>query len=205
MKNVKRIFATILIAALVVILPALADTGISYQPIVKVAADLFRTVSNGGFRIGATTDTTNGNLQLSSGAELLGRQGGTWLNLAIVPTLLTSQAAVTSTSATYVTLTGMTATPAAGTYLVFFSCTASLSGEGNGDVALHIAAVEQVDTTRNFDAEGGLGSNATTTGLSFQTVVTVNGSQVVDVRFRENTSVTFGVNQRTLILIPIAR
>ena len=137
--------------------------------------------------------------------ELLVYNGTSWIVQSAVPTEFTATARVTTTSGTYSTISGMTTTPAAGTYKVEFTCSADLTGATNGDVALHIAAAEQTSTTRNISITTGFGTPTQASSVAFSKIITVNGSQVVDVRFRENGGATLGVSQRVLILTPISR
>lgn len=119
------------------------------------------------------------------------------------PTSLNSSSAISTTSATYSTMSGMTTTPEVGSYLVLFSCDATITADSNGDIALFVNGVQQTITTRNY---GGVASGATTVNLSgsisFMTLITVPAGQVVDVRFRKNGGGTFGVTNRELILKP---
>lgn len=162
------------------------------------------TIHSAGVRLGNETDTTNGNIRFD-GSELLGRQGAIWRNLVINPFTITATGNVSTTSGTYSVVGSMTTTPAAGTYLVFFSSDASLSGETNGDVSMHIAGVEQTVTTRNIGITNNFGTSTLSSTLSFMTVATVNGSQVLDIRFRENGGSTLTIGNRSLVIIPIAR
>lgn len=157
-------------------------------------------------RLGNGTDTTNGNMRFD-GSEFLAREGGVWRNTVINPTVITSgTGGLSTTSATYSTITGLTTTPAAGTYLVYYSVNANITANSNGDVAVFLANNEQVETTRNIGVTSNFGTTSTVSGLcSAMTVLTVNGSQVVDVRFRENGGGTLTITNKVFILIPIAR
>lgn len=155
-------------------------------------------------RLGNTSDTTNGNIRYD-GTELLSRIAGAWRVISPTPISLSATGSITSTSATYTTMTSITTTPAAGTYLALFSCTAALSTDSSGDISLHVAAVEQTATTRAIQVNTGTVNTNMTTTLAFMHIVSVNGSQVVDVRFRENGAATMTVTQRELILIPLTR
>lgn len=158
-----------------------------------------------GIRLGDETDTTNGNVRFN-GSEFLAREAGVWRNIATVPIVFTSgTGALNTTSATYATVTGLTTTPAAGTYLAFYSVNVNISNNSNGDVALFSDGNEQVETTRNIGTTDTFGTSTVSGGLSAFTVLTVNGSQVVDVRFRENGGGTLTVTNKVFILIPIAR
>jgi hypothetical protein len=100
----------------------------------------------------------------------------------------------------------MTTTPAAGSYQVFFSCSASIDTDGNGDIGLFINAVEQPQCRRNQNCVvSGSATGLVESSLMFITLITVDGTDVVDVRFRRNTAGTFSVKARELIFIPIAR
>lgn len=181
--------------------PAGTTTPVERMRIDSTGQSLFAS----NIRLGNGTDTTNGNLRFD-GSEFLARQGGTWRNTAIVPTVLTSgTGSLSTTSATYSTITGLTTTPAAGTYLVFYSVNANITGNSNGDVAIFLAGNEQVETSRSVGVTNSIGTSTTKTSLSSFTVLTVNGSQVVDVRFRENGGGTLSVTSKVFILIPIAR
>lgn len=180
--------------------PAAAVTPVERLRIDSVGQAIFSQ----NIRLGAQVDTTNGGMQFD-GAELLGRQAGVWRNLVMVPVVTTSVTPATTTSGTYQILTETSLTPAAGTYLVLYSGAHSITVDGTTDVALHIAAAEIADTRRNLGAVASTGTADATGALSFNTLITVNGSQVVDVRYRRNLAGTAGVNGRIFILIPVAR
>lgn len=164
-----------------------------------------QSIFSANIRLGNGTDTTNGNLRFD-GSEFLVRQGGSWRNGTIVPTVITSgTGSLSTTSATYSTITGLTNTPAAGTYLVYYSVNVNITANSNGDVAIFLAGNEQTETTRNLGITNSLGTSTNSACLSAMTVVTVNGSQVVDVRFRENGGGTLAVTNKCFVLIPIAR
>lgn len=165
-----------------------------------------QSIFSSNIRLGDGADTTNGNIRFN-GSEFLARENDAWRNIAIQPTVITSgTGALNTTSATYATITGLTSTPAAGTYLVFYSVNIAITADSNGDVAIFLNGNEQVETTRNV---GGITSGTATVSVSCSlsafTVLTVNGSQVVDVRFRENGGGTLSVTNKVFILIPIAR
>ena len=155
-----------------------------------------------GLRIGNTTDTTNGTIRYT-GTEFQVRDSGVWRAFANVPTTITSTSPVSTTSATYATVGTMTTTPAAGTYLVHFTCAAALSvAATNGDFSLFIAGVEQTQCKRSVSSSS---ATAISSSVAISTMVTVNGSQVVSIQFRENASGTLTANAQELILIPISR
>lgn len=179
----------------------------STTPVQRVLIDSLGTMTlSQEIVLGPAAATANGAVQLAANGEIQVRQAGVWTVAGITPTVLTSgTGALTTTSGTYATITGLTATPAAGTYLVFYSVQAGITANGNGDVAIHLAAAEQVSTTRNVGVTGSVSTNTVATALSAFTVLTVNGSQVVDVRFRRNTAGTLTVTSKIFALIPISR
>jgi len=117
---------------------------------------------------------------------------------------ITSTADVTTTSATFALIGSMTTTPAAGEYIVFFSCSAAIAVDSNGDISLFIAGVEQTATRRTIEATtSGAGNTTAQCSLTFTTLINVNGSQAVTVQFRENGGGTMTIKARELILTKI--
>lgn len=97
---------------------------------------------------------------------------------------------ITTTSATNTLMTGMAITPAAGTYLVLFS--ASLSGandDANITSSIYAGGTLQTGSERQVVANvsGGFANpNTTTMSATSFTVVTVNGSQAIEGRWRRS-------------------
>lgn len=160
-------------------------------------------------RLGNTADTTNGNIYYATtNTEFLARANGVTQVLATTPTVLSSVTPVSTTSATYATITTMTETPVAGTYLVIFSASVAVGTNTTGDVAIFLAGTEQTAYTRHLAIQAGglLGAVASyEVPVFILAVLAVNGSQVLDMRFRENGSDTVTCNQRQLTIIPISR
>lgn len=177
----------------------------STLPVERMRIDaLGQTIFSANIRLGAQVDTTDGNMQYT-GSEFQARVAGVWRVIAPTAISLNATGTITTTSGTYSTMSGITTTPAAGTYLAIFSCNASISTDSDGDIALHIAGVEQLVTRRNMSVNTGTVNTAIGGEIGFMTLITVNGSQIVDVRFRENGGATMTVNRRELILIPQSR
>lgn len=120
-------------------------------------------------------------------------------------TLLTGSSTVTTTSGTYSTVSGMTTTPPQGTYLVIFSGTFRIASNGaDGDFAIFKAgSIIQDSNRRHFTTVtivlGLIGNNIQSSGCP-HAVVTVDGTQVIDGRFRA-TGGTIACDDRNLILI----
>jgi len=158
-----------------------------------------------GLRLGNTTDTTDGNLRWT-GSEAQIRQGSTWRPIAPAITELTATGSITTTSATFATVGSMTTTPTAGTYLLQFNADASINNDSNGDFTVYVDGSEVTLHRRNL---GSVASGATTASVNAPVtiigVVTCNGSQVVEIRYRENSGGTLTVTNRSLILTPVSR
>lgn len=103
----------------------------------------------------------------------------------------------TSVSTTDVLIAGMTLTPAAGTYLALFD--SSVVNSGNGAtrlfVSLYAGGAQIAHSERNIGISGGANTTA-----SSQAVITVNGSQAIEARWRAVAG-TNTAHQRSLILI----
>lgn len=126
---------------------------------------------------------------------------------AIINSSATATVSTTSTSASDVLINSMTLTPVAGTYLALF--TAAITNTGtNGDVSVSIYSGGSINShsERTFSPQfssGGLGGSPS---LSFpmatHAIVTVNGSQAIEARWRRSTG-TMGATTRTLVLIKL--
>jgi hypothetical protein len=154
-------------------------------------------------RLGDTTDTTDGNIRFT-GSEFQIRESATWKPIAQTPDSFTSTTAQNSTSATFAALSSITTTPAAGSYKVDFTASAQISASTSvGEWAVFVNGVEQTVTRRR------MASVSTTTiqnSIAISTLVTVSGSQVVEVRFRRVSGTgTITTTERQMILTPYAR
>ena len=127
----------------------------------------------------------------------------------IVPGITNSEASstttITTTSTTDVLMTGMTLTPAAGTYLVMFSSWFTHNSAGDTiTVSIYNAATQKADSVRTITPfqSGGFGA-AQNLALSTQGVVTVNGSQAITIQWHTNGG-TATANQRTMNIVRLA-
>lgn len=95
---------------------------------------------------------------------------------------------ITTTSTSFVLATGMTVTPEAGDYLVIFSADVSHTvNNGEVRVAFFVGGVQSTNTERFMrQQDTGLLAVAPNyrTGISMQKILTVNGSQALEVRWR---------------------
>lgn len=105
-----------------------------------------------------------------------------------IPTSITlSSTLITTTSTTYVVMTGQTITPAAGTYVVTGrACISATSNSRTIELALFLGGVIVADTgTTAFIRTGsGFGSNTDIENETTFAVITVNGSQAIDLRWQ---------------------
>lgn len=123
--------------------------------------------------------------------------GGTPINL-------TATGAVSTTSNTFSTVGSMTTTPAAGTYLVFFTASANITNDSNGDFSLFINGTERSVCRRNIEClASGATAGEVSGSIAITTIVTVNGAEVVDIRYRENNAGTLSVTERQMIFMRI--
>lgn len=154
-------------------------------------------------RLGDTTDTTNGNIRYT-GTEFQIRESATWKPIAQTSTSVTSTTAQNSTSATYAALSSITTTPAAGSYKVDFTASTQISGATSvGEWALFVNGVEQAVTRRRTAS---VSATTIQNSVAMSTLVTVNGSQVVEVRFRRVSGTgTVTTTEREMLLTPYAR
>lgn len=166
-----------------------------------------RVVLSNAITLSNTSEAAEGTFRWT-GTEAQVRSGSEWKVLGLNATTLTGTSSVSTTSATYSTISGMTTTPLAGTYLLSFNCNVTIGDDTTGDISVFIAGTERTIFTRRvgINAAGLVGAVASMeTVFSTMAFITVNGSQVVDIRFRENGGGTLGVTERVLTLIPAAR
>lgn len=111
----------------------------------------------------------------------------------------------TTSSITYTLLSGMTVTPVAGTYMVWFTCSATQTPSKmvRGYFAFHLANTVIAHTERTvFDMTGH--SHSYVANVAMQTIVTVNGAQAVQIMFKtgdSGTSLTAGARTLTLLKV----
>lgn len=96
---------------------------------------------------------------------------------------------ITTTSATDVLLTGMTTTPAAGTYLVVFSTWLTHSnGNATVTISVYIGGVQSAGTIRTtVPFTGAVGGVNGGMGLSTNGIVTVSGAQAITLEWHTST------------------
>lgn len=99
---------------------------------------------------------------------------------------VSATANATTTSGTSALLTGMTVTPAAGTYLVWFSVAINSNNAGSTQtLGLYVGGTLKADSARVISPfDGGALSATTASGVvSINGLVTVNGSQAISIEW----------------------
>jgi len=124
-------------------------------------------------------------------------------NLPRTSNEVTATGTITTTSASDVQMTTMTATPGAGTYLVLFSTSLSHSNAAGATYVSIYANTAQVAASERRLTYADIKQIGLIAPLATQAVVTVAAAQVIEVKWRTSTS-TATAYQRTLTLLKLA-
>lgn len=118
---------------------------------------------------------------------------------------------ISTTSSSFSLVRGMFYTPPAGTYYFSWSGDVSVTNtSGQGEVAIFVGGTQQTALTRQTQITvtvvvGVLGVASSQEGASNITgVITVNGSQVIQVKYRSVNGQTVTIKNRTATLIRLA-
>lgn len=141
------------------------------------------------------TGTTTATWQTSSGGG-----GG-----ALSHQTITATVTATTNSNSFLTMTSMTVTPAAGTYMVTFSgsCSSDNTDGVTSQYALYNDSTQITSSLMDFGNVSGSQANNFRMVCSTQAVITVNGSNVISVRWKSVPSGVFSVYTRSMILLKI--
>lgn len=124
---------------------------------------------------------------------------------SLVSNEITSTTPVSTTSGTDALLTGMTTTPAAGTYLVLFNTDIDSTAAGAAiSISYYVGGVQVASTLRktsHFDG-GTLSAGNARAVASLQSIITVNGSQAIEVRWSRSSG-TATAASRSLITLRV--
>lgn len=121
-------------------------------------------------------------------------------------TQATASADTTTTSTSQVLINGMTLTPAAGTYMVWFSTSVDHSNQVTAiTTSIYVGGVQNTGSIRSvMTRTNALGANTLTASMSTgEATVTVNGSQAIEARW-STTAGTATAHQRTLTILRIS-
>lgn len=120
-------------------------------------------------------------------------------------TEVSATASVTAGTGAAALLTGMTITPVSGTYLVWFSCALTCSTTGaTTTFAIHVGGTQKADSVRivaPFDG-GAASSLAARCGVAINGLVTVNGSQAIEIRWNASSG-TNSTSTRTMNILRV--
>lgn len=117
---------------------------------------------------------------------------------------VSSSSSTSTTSSSYSAVNSMNSTPAAGTYMVTFTA----SGKGSADdqemqICLYKNGSSIAHTERDYGFEADASNNDRRFSIHTQALVTVNGSQAIEARYKTNTG-TFSIYERSMVLIKVA-
>lgn len=121
----------------------------------------------------------------TAGAPLSTDQSGNLIS-GIQNTEVSATATATAATGADALMTGMTITPVAGTYLVWFSCDLnSANGGAVVSVSVYVGGTQKADSLRKIEpfSGGTLTSGSQRVGVAINGVVTVNGSQAIEIRW----------------------
>lgn len=152
------------------------------------------------------TQGTQGDTGIQGVQGIQGLQGDTGVTGALTYQEITATADYSGSSGTYALITGMTVTPASGTYHVSFSASGSCAS-GGADVLYGIFGAGTIlqHSERNSGWMGGGQTNDYEVSLHTQAVVTVNGSQTIEVHYKVmGSSHTMTFHERSIFLLKVA-
>ncbi|MBX9637689.1 MAG: hypothetical protein K2Q45_09090 [Nitrosomonas sp.] len=173
------------------------DAGANANVVLNTAGALTVTNTATTGQVLTATGTNTATWQAASGGG-----GGTIFSLSVNSTTSTS----TTTSASFVSMTSMSITPAAGTYFVTFNgiCSADNTNGVISQYALYSDSTQIASTVRDFgNGSCTCGGNDLRNVCATLGVITVGGSNAINVRFKAATSGTFSFYQRSLVILKI--
>lgn len=134
------------------------------------------------------------------------------LSATVVGTVMVSAVgAISTSSSTPTTLSGMTIKPPSGTYIVQFNGSITTNGASAiGTFGIYVNGTLLPETNRpiscNLQLLGGLVTvslNAIGVGTFTGTQLTVDGTQTVDIRYLSTNGGTIGFNERVMTLMKV--
>lgn len=115
---------------------------------------------------------------------------------------ITSTTASPTSSATFATITSMSTTPAAGTYMVTYSGSVATTLDSTGEVALAVGGTAVTHTVRPVGVVASRGTADATQTVHTQDVLTFTGAETLTVVHRA-TAGTITSGNRSLILVKV--
>lgn len=176
----------------------------------KTATSTTNNITAKGLHSATTTVSVSAATAPTTGQVLTATSGtvATWQTPSGggLPTCIEISATTTTstTSNTYITLNSMTSTPAAATYKVDFSCTCHISAkDSTGYFAIYKAGTIIASSARQSHNISGHVHDMNN-NISSMSKITVNGSDVIDIRYHTTASSELIVFERTLILTEVS-
>ena len=124
--------------------------------------------------------------------------------ISLTNSSVTATTDTSTTSSSYTLINSMTTTPASGTYLVSFSSSGNSTNTGaDANYALFNDGTIIQHTERNLNYGGGSHASGFDSALHTQAITTVNGSQVIQLRYKRSVG-TFNVHERSMILLKLS-
>lgn len=191
-------------------LPYSAGSGIQISPTGVISNTHLNLppLGNGQFYIGAGGTPVAAGLSAGTGITITPGPGTVVISAmgsgAISSQEVIGTGMVSTTSSTYVLVPSMTVTPAAGTYIVSFSASGVLElGSADAKCALFKNGVIIAHTERRFGWEGGVQTSGFEVALHTQGIITVSGTEPIQVRFVTSGGKFFSIAERSMILIRV--
>ncbi len=168
-----------------------------------------QTVSDNGIVYGMDNQHSSGNVadfNTQNGVYRMAGEEITPYNIGggISSNLQSATSGTSTSSSSYSAINSMSSTPAAGTYIVSLSA----SGKGNSNdqemqVCLYVDGLAVSHTERDYGYEADSNNNERRFSIHTQAIVTVDGTEDIEARYRTNTG-TFTVYERTMTLLKVA-
>ena len=124
------------------------------------------------------------------------------INVPLKNQKTTSSATTSTTSTSYVVISGMTQTPESGTYVVIFSASGGPSSKDTDSYFAVFYNGSIVSDSERYINQGGNHNHPLNVSLHTIATVTANGSQAIDIRYK-TASGTFIINKKSLVLIRV--
>lgn len=173
----------------------------------KTLTDATNTITANNLRSATTSISISAATAPTIGQILTATSGtaATWQTPAggggVTTAEFTSAVTSSTTSTSYVIIDSLLTTPAAGTYVVIFSC--SCNGDQTNsqlEFAIHSNGTEIVSSHRFQNYAISNSMKTMINNVVTQAVVTVNGGEQIDVRYRTNAG-TLIIYERSMIII----
>jgi hypothetical protein len=174
-------------------------TGETYATTLSTRGEVFGIDNQCGASSESSMNTENGVYRIAGQEISPYNIGG-----GIICTELSATASTSTTSTSYTQINGMSITPAAGNYMVKFSASSNGTAANQQlQTALYVGGSVQAFTEGDFGFEVNAANDNNRFSIQSDAIVTVNGSQAIEMRYKTNTG-TFNVHERSMILLKVS-